>query len=144
MRKALIAIITAAVLFTVGAFAANLTVSTQNVASGEATVGSCASEANVNNWQVGTISGEDDAADWSTTAATVTLTELSTESCAGAVVKLAIFSNDGGGWTETTCSGAAGSTTSYACSGFDLAVRPIDQVAVLVNGDTFDVDTLPA
>ncbi len=140
MRKALIAIITAAVLFTVGAFAANLSVTTENVASGEVGVGSCAEFVKVVDWNVpGGISGAPDNADWSTTEAKVEVTPYIGASCAGASVTLAIYSNDDSpGWSEYVCTGTGPTYTCAITGGLD--VSPIEQVAVLVNGDTFDID----
>lgn len=142
MRKALIAVIVASALFAVGAFAAELTVNSDDVASGEGDVVSCASSADLTEWDtteaVSPTSGAD--TDWQAEGATIVLTEADGRSCDGAHVDIAIGTDTGTDdiadtWTDGSCS--AGTDLTYTCTWTTpIDVRPIVEVAVLVDGNT--------
>ena len=140
MRKALIAVITAAVLFAVGAFAAELTVNSDNLASGQDEVEPCGS-ADVEwttNDAIPTGGG-----DWEVTGATVTFSD---DACDGAAVDLAVGLNPTTGaspasaWENWACSGVVtAATNSISCtptSGSEPAVSDVVDVAVLANGNS--------
>ena len=138
MRKALIAGIVASALFAVGAFAAVITtVTTDNVASGEGDVGSCATTATVEfttSAAVTPTSGP--TTDWTVTAATVSLGS----GCTGALVDLAIGNNPLGSgepetWTDAGTCTESGTTGTFTCTVPNVPVRPIVEVAVLANGN---------
>lgn len=153
MRKALIAVIAAAVLFAVGAFAADLAVNSDDVASGEAPVGACG-DANVISWATTTAvtDSSTNTTDWQANGAQVRLIPFTGSSCLDADVDIAIFSADSvgstaGGWTDGACqdNGTGADTTAddliYACAFTAIDVRPIERVAVLVNGNSVTAST---
>lgn len=151
MRKTLIAAIVASALFAVGAFAAELTINADDVASGEATVSSCASKADLIAWDTtDTVTPASDAnTDWQVEGATVELTEDEGRNCDGAVVDIAIGSdtNDDGttdSWSNGSCTTPASGLT-YTCT-IDptVDVRPVVEVAVLVNGNSLPVPVSPS
>lgn len=143
MRKALIAVIVASALFAVGAFAAQVAINSDDVASGEDAVESCASSANVIEYTTGsTVNGTTGTADWQATGATIQLIEATGKNCEGAAVDIAIGSDTSATpdttadtWTDGTCT-ATGNPLVYACTFAATTVRPIVEVAVLVNGNS--------
>lgn len=146
MRKALIAAIVASALFAVGALAAELTINADDVASGEATVASCASKADLTAWDTTDAvapTSEPDT-DWQVEGATVELTEADGRSCEGATVDIAIGSDTSGdgtadGWSNGSCDTPESGLT-YTCTfAPTVDVRPIVEVAVLVNGNSLPV-----
>lgn len=147
MRKALIAVIAAAVLFAVGAFAASLTVSSENVASGNDSIEACATAVSVQDWITTAPDGASDD-DYLATDVDVVLTQAAIGACAGAEVDLAVLTDNSSstqpsGWANTDCTTAdtAGADIPFVfdCNIADTEVGPIVEVAVLVNGDSYDV-----
>ena len=136
MRKALIAVITAAALFAVGAFAAELTVTPDNLASGQEAVAKCGDaevEWNTNN-AVNTTTG-----DWTATGATVSFEDTG---CEGALVDLAVGRDtDADGirdsWQDWSCGTMSGGAAFCSPpSGQAPAVVEVVDVAVLANGNS--------
>ena len=144
MRKALIAGIVASALFAVGAFAAVIgNVNTDNVASGEGDVGTCADLAQV---EFATSAGvtPGTTTDWTVEQVTIKFTDGGTASCDGAKVDLAIgTSTDSTGpaenWIDVTTCSDADATGISTCT-VSTPVRPIVAVAVLANGNEIDPD----
>lgn len=143
MRKALIAVIVASALFAVGAFAAELTVQSDDVASGQEAVTACG-DANVE-WE--TDAAVDAAGEWSVTGATVTFNNAN---CDGAAVDLAVGLSDTGSgeptsWQDWSCAGTV-TSQSIDCdppAGSAPDVFDVVDVAVLANGNSVDA-FLPA
>lgn len=152
MRKAIIAAIVATALFAVGAFAANISVTADDVASGEAPVGACGTAEVISYDTNPTVVQDGDTADFRVEAATVRLTGAD---CNGADVDLAIGSDsspavpgvyvtaddwdDAACGTGTTVDGSSGTQFDYVCefiAGTGPLVRPIVEVAVLANGNS--------
>ena len=142
MRKALIAGIVASALFAVGAFAAVIgNVNTDNVASGEGEVGSCAPTAEVefttDSDVIAPATGAD--TDWAVTAATVSLGS----GCEGAAVDLAIGNDtvepvgtgEPNSWTNAGICSETTTAGTFTCPVPNVPVRPIVEVAVLANGN---------
>lgn len=133
MRKALIAAVVASALFAVGAFAANLNVTGDNLASGQDDIVQCG-DAEVE-WTT-----DDSAAgdgDWAVTGATVT---FSSDDCDGAKVDLAVGTGSASAptWEDWTCDDVSGTTNSSLCSPDGAApdVAEVVDVAVLANGNS--------
>ncbi|MFP5579147.1 MAG: hypothetical protein ACLGIZ_13070 [Acidimicrobiia bacterium] len=152
MRKAIIAAIVATALFAVGAFAANISVTADDVASGEAPVGACGTAEVISYDTNAAVVPAGDTADFRVEAATVRLTGAE---CSGADVDLAIGSDsstDSDGnydtadvWKDAECgpgaavNGSSGTQFDYVCDfveGTGPLVRPIVEVAVLANGNS--------
>ena len=143
LRKALIAVVVASALFAVGAFAAVIgDVNSDNVASGEGEVGSCADEAEVaftTDPAVTPTSGP--TTDWNVTDVRVRFKSggaIATD-CQGALVDLALGTNSTGSgepeaWVDATSCTAVNAGISD-CEVPATAVRPIVEVAVLANGN---------
>lgn len=143
MRKALIAGIVASALFAVGAFAASLGVSADNLASGQAAVAQCGT-ASVE-WTTDTTAVND--GDWTVTAATVS---FSADACDGAKVDLAVGINASGSgeptsWEDWTCEGTVSAAGAILCDPDGAAPDVFDvvDVAVLANGNSVAATVLP-
>jgi hypothetical protein len=145
MRKALIAVIVAAALFAVGAFAAQFTVTADDVASGNSAVGSCASEVRIIEYITSTVvTAVPTNADWTATQAKLQLVEKPDHSCAGATVDIAIgrdstapYNGPADDWTTNgSCEADTIGGLFYTCTFPAITVRPIVAVSVLVNGNT--------
>lgn len=134
MRKAFIAVIAAAALFAVGAFAASFALDAEDVSSGSDGVAcfTTASPLVTVNWTVADPATA--AADYQITAATLTYPDTG---CAGEPLKLAIRN---GNAVLTTCTGTVGaSPQTIALSGCSpsgaLNVGAVTSTALLI-GDT--------
>ena len=142
MRKALIAVITAVVLFAIGAFAAELTVDSDNLASGQDPVAKCG-DAEVE-WNTNDVVNT--AGDWTATGATVS---FEAADCEGATVDLAVgrdTTGDGArdSWQDWTCGTvSSGAVLCSPPSGSAPAVVEVVDVAVLANGNSVDATILP-
>lgn len=144
MRKALIAAIVAAALFAVGAFAAEFTLNADDVASGEAPVNACASEADVA-WSTTSAVGTD--GEFMATGATITFTQTTasptegddTGSCAGQQATIAVgldqASDDDTSdvYEDFPCGTIAGGVASCTFSP-SVKVSEIEDVSVLAGG----------
>jgi len=136
MRKALIAAIVAAALFAVGAFAAEFTVNSEDIASGAGGVGSCADFVEV---EYETQENFDTTeTDFVITGATVTFLNEVVDAdpvvapdCVGAVADLALLADEWEDSASTTV--AADGTATFVVS--SVPVRPVVEVAVLANGN---------
>ncbi len=149
MRKAIIAAIVATALFAVGAFAANLNVNADDVASGQAGVGACGS-AEVIAYETAPDTTD---GDFVVTGATVRLTN-GEGSCDGAEVDMAIGTDTdedtttAESWFDSDDCAASTSTTmtfDYVCafpSGDQPSVNPIVMVSVLANGNSLPTSSL--
>lgn len=143
MRKALIAVIVASALFAVGAFAAQVAINSDDVASGEDAVESCASSANVIGYTTNAdVVGGTGTADWQATGATIKLVEVGGKTCDGAAVDIAIGTDTSVTpdttaelWTDGSCTPTTDPLV-YTCEFPATNVRPIVEVAVLVNGNS--------
>ena len=139
MRKALIASVVAAGLFAVGAFAADFALDSEDVASGSADVGACATDADVD------FETDPDAVDgdFVASAATVTFVEHTPTSgdapgsCEGQTAEIAIgvdtdddANDEVDDYIETTCGLITG---GMATCDFDpsIPVGQIEEVVVL-------------
>lgn len=146
MRKALIAVIVASVLFAVGAFAATFTVTSSDVASGTDDVGACAEEALV---EFTTTTAIDDVnvtpPDFLITAVTVTFYNngAPTDACDGADADIALENGDGdpattagNTWQDLPNVSVGGNQASFSVpAGTYIPVGPVEGVTVLANGD---------
>ena len=140
MRKAIIAAIVASALFAVGAFAAQFTVTEEDVASGEADVQACASDASVD-WTTSTTVGTD--GEFIATGATITFTEVGPGACAGQVAEIAVGLDTSNAIGDTTSDSfqqfscgaiSAGATATCSFGSPGLAVSQIEDVSVLAEG----------
>lgn len=137
MRKPLIAIVVAAGLFGVGAFAANFTVTPDDVASGTEFVESCATDAIVE-WETSDTVG--DGGDFYVDGATITFVETAERDCAGAEADIAVFLGDETGWIDGSCTDVSASNVAECTfDENDVEVTPVTEVAVLANGNTVSV-----
>lgn len=144
MRKAIIAVITASALFAIGAFASNLGVSSDNLASGQDGVTQCG-DASVE-WVTDAVVGS--SGDWTVTSATVSFLN---DTCDGAKVDLAVGRAPGGtgttvsGWDNFECGTVDPSNNAVKCTPSSGAppVNEIIQVAVLANGNSVNATVLP-
>ena len=141
MRKALIAVIVASALFAVGAFAANFTVNSEDIASGTNDVTACAAEVDVDFTTV-----YDDAGDWDVTGATITFYgsgTTPTANCDGFGVALAVTTTDPANPVTAEGTMASPSTPigeiSLSLSG--VKASAVTSAAVLVDGETLNVAT---
>ena len=137
MRKALIAIAVATALFAVGAFAASLTVQSEDVASGGNAVTACADNVDIDfgglAWD-GTLNGG--LGDWTTSSAVVTLysgtvgTGTVATACEafGAVVRV----QSGAASVESTRGEITSGTTTVSFTA--TPVNPITRASVLIDG----------
>jgi hypothetical protein len=125
MRKVLIATIVGMVLFAVGAFAANLDLTAENVASGSKAVGACNQNPKVN-----FTSGAFSNGDWDIDSATVLATN-----CEGATVKVVLLDGPGGAVLAESQAGTMGATSGTVnFTGTKPKVNPSKFVSVLLDG----------
>lgn len=140
MRKAIIAAIVATALFAVGAFAANFTVQSDDIASGSDTVGRCSTNAYVEY----STSGEYDetSSDFVVDGATVTFD--TTNTCDGSDVDIAfgLAANVGdsspSSWVDGTCAQEVGeAVVTFTCTpDATVPVGTFVSVAVLADGNS--------
>jgi len=139
MRKALIAVAVATVLFAVGAFAASFAVQSEDIASGNNAVTACAAKVDVDFTTV-----YDNAGDWDVTSAVLTFysggTTLTT-ACSGFGASLAVMTTGGtpAATGESTIAGSSSSVTITLST--PLKASAVTSAAVLVDGQTLTVGT---
>lgn len=137
MRKALIAVIVATALFTVGAFAASFALEAENVSSNSTGVGSCAAKAVVN-WDTSAdISTAVTPNDYLLTGATVTFFNSANgaeNGCSGAKIDLAI--SNGANWINVPAvtMGASTNTAQFDLSALGIPVKTVVGASVLADG----------
>jgi hypothetical protein len=135
MRKALIAAAVATALFAVGAFAASITVSSEDIASGSDGVVACAASVQVNFDDTPTFNATTHK--WTVDNANLV---FATNGCDGfgVTVKVSTPTNgEAATWTGTV------SGTGAAVSGGAVEVNLINGAAVLVDGKHLTVSAIP-
>lgn len=136
MRKAIIAAIVASALFAVGAFAADFALTSEDVASGDADVVSCADEADVDFTTADDVS---ETGEFIATGADIAITEREGADCSGQAVRIAVGldtdadeSDTVDDYVEFDCDvvASAASTCEFGEAGLD--VSEIEAVSVLI------------
>jgi hypothetical protein len=134
MRKALIAAAVATALFAVGAFAASLSVQSEDVASGSNAVSACATSVDVD---FGTPSLQTDGT-WTVTGATVRFLGGTGDGCSEHDARLAVDS--GAGYVEVGSVQAVSATNDASFSFTAIDVADIVGASVVVDGATLTAD----